>query len=216
MVQAMDENVGRLLDSLEKRELTDRTVVVFTSDNGGLSTLRRGVGPTANVPLRAGKGWCYEGGIRVPLIISAPGITTPGSICNVPVVSMDIYPTILELAGLPLMPGQHADGLSLAPLLKGQHDFSREALYWHFPHYHGSAWTPGAAVRRGDWKLIEFYEEDAAELYLLGEDLTETRELSHEHPEKAKELLGALRRWQEDIGARMPTPNPRPAVDDRL
>ena len=208
MVQAMDENVGRLLDTLDERKLTDNTIVVFTSDNGGLSTLRNPNAPTANSPLRAGKGWCYEGGIRIPTIIRTPGGKT-GTTCDVPVISTDFYPTILELAGLPDKPDQHVDGVSLAPLLKGKKSLNRQAIYWHYPHYHGSTWTPGAAVRAGDWKLIEFYEEDKLELYNLKDDLSEKNDLSESNPKKTKELLDMLRRWQKQTNAKMPTPNPQ-------
>lgn len=211
MVQAMDENVGRLLSKLDEFGLTDNTMVVFTSDNGGLSTLnkeREANIPTSNVPLRAGKGWCYEGGIRVPLIISMPGVAKPGSTCDIPVTSCDLYPTILELAGIEAMPRQHIDGLSLASLLKGEEALERAAIYWHYPHYHGSMWAPGAAIRVGDWKLIEFYEEETSELYNLRDDIGEKRDLSNTNPEKARELLDLLHHWQKDIGARFPEPNP--------
>lgn len=220
MVHAMDENVGRLLAELEALGLSERTIVLFTSDNGGLSTLRRQGAPTSNRPLRAGKGWCYEGGIRVPLLVRAPGVTQPGSVCGVPVTSVDLYPTVLELAGLPLRPERHVDGASLVPLLEGSGSspgrsgpvgeraeaLERRALFWHYPHYHGSAWTPGAAVRSGDWKLVELYEEETSELYDLGADIGETRDLSEAHPEKHRELLDLLHRWQEEVGARMPSP----------
>ncbi len=217
MVHAMDENVGRVLDSLDKLGIADDTVVIFMSDNGGLST-KRNPGPTSNLPLRAGKGWCYEGGIREPVIIRAPGCTQPGTACSIPVTSMDFYPTMLELAGLPLRPAQHADGVSLVPLLKGAAGLEREAIFWHYPHYHGSTWAPGAAVRAGDWKLIEFYEEDGAELYNLTEDLGERRELSAQHPGKKSELLKLLHDWQTRMGAKMPAPNPaygKPAASSK-
>jgi len=208
MVHAMDENVGRLLDELEELGLSESTVVIFLSDNGGLSTLGRRWAPTSNVPLRAGKGWCYEGGIRVPLIISAPGVTRPGSLCRAPVTSTDLYPTLLELAGLPLRPAQHADGLSLVPLLQGGASLEREAIFWHYPHYHGSTWTPGAALRGGDWKLIEFFEEEKVELYNLKNDIGEREELSEKYPQKKEELLQMLRAWQKRIGAKFPVKNP--------
>lgn len=209
MVEAMDENVGRLLDKLEELELDDNTVVVFTSDNGGLSTLFPGrEAPTSNLPLRAGKGWCYEGGIRVPLIVRIPGMETRAGEISVPVTSTDFYPTILDLAGLPLDPEQHQDGVNLVPLLKGEGSPEREALFWHYPHYHGSAWTPGAAVRAGDWKLIEFYEKEKIELYDLSRDLGEENDLAEAEPEKASELLRLLRRWQSSVEAEMPVPNP--------
>ena len=207
MVQAMDENVGRLLDTLDDLQLTDNTLIVFTSDNGGLSTLRGPNAPTANTPLRAGKGWCYEGGIRVPTILRAPGGQS-GTTCAVPVISTDFYPTILELTGLGQKPDLHVDGLSLAPLLKGEKTLNREAIYWHYPHYHGSTWTPGAAVRAGDWKLIEFYEDNTVELYNLKDDLSEKNDLAKSNPEKTKELLTLLRQWQKETNAKMPTANP--------
>ncbi|HIQ22621.1 MAG TPA: DUF4976 domain-containing protein [Planctomycetes bacterium] len=208
MVYAMDENVGRVLDALDELRLSDNTVVFFTSDNGGLSTLYRRGFPTCNLPLRAGKGWCYEGGIRVPLIIRAPGVTRPGSTCHVPVISTDFYPTILQLAGLPLRPEQHQDGLSLTPLLRGADRLARQAIFWHYPHYHGSAWKPGAAIRCGPWKLIEFFEDRRAELYNLDQDIGERQELSAAFPEKKAELLDRLHRWQRQLGAKMPRPNP--------
>jgi arylsulfatase A-like enzyme len=209
MVYALDENVGRLLATLEEQGFTDNTVVIFMSDNGGLCTHSnpRG-GSTSNRPLRSGKGWCYEGGVRVPMIVRAPGVTQPGSECGEPVISTDFYPTILELAGLPLRGEQHVDGISLAPLLKGGDALPRAAIYWHYPHYHGSTWAPGAAVRARDWKLIEFYEEQTAELYNLADDIGERNNLAVEMPEKAEELRAMLRDWQQSVGAKMPVPNP--------
>ncbi len=208
MVHAMDENVGRLLAKLNTLGLDKNTVVIFTSDNGGLATKKAKNTPTSNAPLRASKGWCYEGGIRVPAMIRVPGITRPGTTCAVPVTSTDYYPTMLELADLPLNPQQHADGVSLLPLLKGENTVSRKSIYWHYPHYHGSTWAPGAAVRQGDWKLVEFYEEGIAELYNLKQDISETQELSDRYPAKKEALRQTLREWQQDIGAQMPKPNP--------
>ncbi len=209
MVRAMDENVGRLLDALDELGLAKETVVIFTSDNGGLSTLRKRGWPTCNLPLRAGKGWCYEGGVRVPLIVRAPGVTRKGTVCAEPVVSMDFFPTMLQLAGLPLQPEKHLDGLSLLPLLRGDKErLPRENLYWHYPHYHGSTWTPGAAIRCRDWKLIEFYDYEKVELYNLKEDPGERHDRAAEMPEKRDELLAKLHKWQKELGAKMPTPNP--------
>jgi arylsulfatase A-like enzyme len=209
MVHAMDENVGRVLGKLDELGLASTTVVLFMSDNGGRSTLFRRGFPACNLPLRAGKGWCYEGGIRVPMIVRAPGVTAPGSVCSVPVTSMDFYPTMLELAGLPLRPDRHRDGLSLVRLLSGAPSLERDALFWHYPHYHGSAWKPGGAVRAGDWKLIEFHEDNRAELYNLKQDLGERRELSAEAPAQKAELLGLLHAWQKRVGAQMARPNPK-------
>ena len=208
MVHAMDENVGRLLAALERLALEERTVVIFTSDNGGLSTLPRRGAPTSNRPLRAGKGWCYEGGIRVPFIIRAPGVGKPGSTSAVPVESADLHPTILELAGLPFAPREHPDGETLVPILRGGDALRREAIVWHYPHYHGSAWRPGSAIRRGDWKLIELYEERRIELYNLADDPGEAHDLAAKEPERTKMLRDALHAYLEEVGAAMPRPNP--------
>ena len=207
MVQAMDDNVGRLMDTLENLGLDDNTVVIFTSDNGGLSTLSK-PGPTSNAPLRSGKGWCYEGGIRVPLIIRAPGLTKAGSVSKEPVVSMDYFPTMLDIAGIAQKPKLHKDGYSLMPVIKKGTKLDRDAICWHYPHYHGSTWTPGAAIRARDWKLIEFYEENKIELYNLADDIGEKNDLAKKMPEKAKQMHKMLKAWQKEIGAKMPKPNP--------
>ncbi|MBN1388907.1 MAG: sulfatase-like hydrolase/transferase, partial [Bacteroidales bacterium] len=207
MIYSMDENVGRIINYLNQTGLAENTYIIFTSDNGGLSTLGRDrIAPTSVRPLRAGKGWCYEGGIRVPLIIAGPGIT-PGS-GNIPVISTDFYPTILDMAGLPLMPQQHIDGKSLFPLLAEKKAPAREAIFWHFPHYHGSQWSPGAAIRKGNWKLIEFYHYDKTELYNLADDVGETTDLSEQYPEKTTELKTLLRKMQDETGALFPVVNP--------
>ena len=209
MVQVMDENVGRLLKEIEALKLKDKTIVIFTSDNGGLSTtMKRRRNPTSNMPLRAGKGWCYEGGIRVPLIVVAPGVKS-GTVCGVPVTSTDLFPTILDFAKLPAMPQQHMDGVSLMPVLAGKVELERDAIYWHFPHYHGTGMTPGAAVRAGKWKLIEYNDRDRVELYDLENDIGEQTDLSGKNPEETKRLLKMLHDWQKDVGAKMATPNPR-------
>ncbi|MFN3161017.1 MAG: sulfatase [Rubinisphaera brasiliensis] len=205
MVAAVDQSVGQVLNNLELLNLDKNTTVIFFSDNGGLCTTRN-VGPTCNLPLRSGKGWLYEGGVREPTIIHAPGITSFGSVCHTPVVSMDFFPTMLELAHIPLQPEVHADGTSLMPLLMGESGKFDRDLCWHYPHYHGSTWTPGASIRRGDWKLIEFYHDDKTELYNLADDQGEQNELSKQHPEKTKELQAALRNWQKQMKARMPQP----------
>mgnify|MGYP000002866023 CR=1 FL=1 len=194
MVTAVDDSVGRINKSLEQLGLDDNTIVIFFSDNGGLCTLRR-AGPGCNLPLRSGKGWLYEGGIREPMIVKAPGVTKAGSVCDTPVISTDFFPTILDLVGLPQQPKLHADGTSLLPSLKGEELKTDRPLCWHYPHYHGSTWTPGAAIRDGNWKLIELYEFRKTELYNLKEDLGETRELSASHPEKLAELKAKLAAW---------------------
>ena len=207
MVHSMDENVGRILEYLDENGLSENTYIIFTSDNGGLSTVWRDrSAPTSVRPLRAGKGWCYEGGIRVPLIIAGPGISSGSS--NIPVISTDFYPTILDMAGFPLIPQQHVDGQSLFPLITENTAPEREAIFWHFPHYHSSQWTPGAAIRKGDWKLIEFYHYGKTELYNLAEDIGETTDLSSQFPEITAELKNLLRKMQEETGTLFPVVNP--------
>jgi arylsulfatase A-like enzyme len=208
MVAAVDDSVGTLLGKLAELQLDKNTVVIFFSDNGGLSTLQRGrFGPGCNLPLRAGKGWLYEGGVREPTIIRAPGVTQPGSVSHKPMVSMDFFPTMLELAGLPAQPKLHIDGQSLLPQLNGD-DSGTRTFYWHYPHYHGSAWKPGASIRDGDWKLIEFYHYKNFELYNLANDPGERNDLAKANPAKAKRLRTKLAAWQKHMKAKMPMPNP--------
>lgn len=220
MVAAVDTSVGRILNALEEHGVDDNTLVVFFSDNGGLSTLRKD-GPTCNLPLRAGKGWLYEGGIREPLLVRLPkskaNSTTAETAAPQPktvdsvACSTDLFPTILEVVGLPLRRELHADGMSLLSAIKKEAvDANRASrdLHWHYPHYHGSLWRPGAAIRRGNYKLIEFYETDTAELYDLSVDMGETNDLSKTEPERFAELRDALRQWQIEMGAKMPVPNP--------
>lgn len=204
MLEQMDSAVGHVLAALDRAALAERTIVVFTSDNGGLSTAEGF--PTANFPLRAGKGWLYEGGIRVPWIICAPGVTQPNSVCDMPVVSNDFYPTLLELAGLPPLPRQHRDGVSLVPLLKGQ-SLERGPLFWHYPHNSNQGGGPGGAVREGDWKFIEWYE-GRYELFNLRDDPGETRNVVRDDPARAQELCIKLATWRSEIQATMPKPNP--------
>ncbi len=207
MVETVDHNVGKILDTLESLDLDEKTTVIFFSDNGGLSThnqMSYQAIPTSNFPLRAGKGWLYEGGIREPLIITSPGLTKTGQICHEPVISMDLYPTILEIAGYPLMPQKHMDGLSLVPLLRGEQKIERKAMYWHMPHYHSSGVSPCGAIRMGDYKLIEYFEDDRTELYNLKEDIREARDLSKQFPEKVKQMKDSLAKWRKDVNAAMP------------
>jgi arylsulfatase A-like enzyme len=207
MVEAMDSAVGKVLGALDRCGLADKTLVVFMADNGGLSTSEGS--PTSNVPLRGGKGWMYEGGIREPMLIKWPGVTAPGSTCDAPVVSTDFYPTLLEIGGLPPGPQQHMDGVSLVPLLRQSGGVQREALYWHYPHYGNQGGAPGGAVRAGDWKLIEWYEDGKLELFNLKEDLGEHRDLADREPERVRQLHAKLQAWREAVGARMPAANPR-------
>ncbi len=205
MVEAMDAAVGEVLDAIESAGVADETVVIFMSDNGGLSTSEGS--PTANIPLRGGKGWIYEGGIREPMMIRAPGVTAAGAVNDTPVTSTDFYPTILELAGLPARPRQHVDGASLVPWLRGE-ERERGPLYWHFPHYGNQGGPPAGAVREGPWKLIEMYEDGALELYRLDRDISEQYNLVELYPERARELHHRLQQWREATGAVMPSRNP--------
>ena len=214
MVQSMDELVGRVLAVLDEQKLADRTVIFFTSDNGGLTRLgRQGPNPTNNSPLREGKGSPYEGGVRVPLVVRWPGVIQPGSTCDEPVISVDFFPTILEIAGLAKPPeAGTVDGVSLVPVLKDPKSrLPREAIYWHYPHYHPGGATPYGAIRAGDWKLIEFYEDMHVELYNLKDDLGETTDLAGKMPQQAARLRQMLHRWRQSVGAQMPQPNPNGA-----
>ncbi|HEC42068.1 MAG TPA: DUF4976 domain-containing protein [Bacteroides sp.] len=201
MVRSLDANVGRLIDKLRDTGKLDNTIIVFTSDNGGLSTSN---GPTSVVPLRAGKGWCYEGGIRVPLMISFPGMSKGGEVCSQPSISMDLYPTLLELAAVDQRPDQALDGISLVPFLKDPELSTDRILTWHFPHYHGSHWRPGSAIREANWKLVEFYEDDRVELYDLDTDLEEQVDVSEINPMIAERLRSLLHRELDGLGARYP------------
>jgi arylsulfatase A-like enzyme len=209
MVKSVDDNIGHLIKKLDELGITENTIVIFTSDNGGLSTLRgRKDSPTAILPLRAGKGWLYEGGIRIPLIIKWPGEIIQGSVCDVPVISMDLYPTLLEMAGLELNPEQHKDGFSLIPLLKDEGKLKRSSIFWHYPHYHGSGSRPSGAVRAGDYKLIQWYEDGSIELYNLKEDIGEKINLADKEKGKANKLKKIFHDWLKEIDAWMPKPNP--------
>jgi len=205
MVASMDKNVGRILQTLKEQGLDKNTWVIFTSDNGGLSTLYRKNAPTSNGPLRAGKGWCYEGGMRVPLVIDGPGIVDSGRTTDELAVSMDYFTTILNIAGI-----EHPDndGVNLLPLLTENRQLNRDELFWHYPHYHGSAWTPGSALRKGDWKLIVFYEDNRTELYNLASDPGETTDVAEQNPEKVTELKKILDAKLADSGAKFPVANP--------
>ena len=203
MIHSMDEAVGRILDKIKKVNIDENTIVILMSDNGGL------LGPTDNTPLRGGKSQAYEGGIREPMIIKWHGVVQAGSICSEPVISTDFYPTILEMAGLPLKPEQHRDGVSLVPLLKQVGTLNREAIYWHYPHYHiNNPYGPFGAIRNGDWKLIEYFENMNLELYNLNSDLGEQTNLAAINPTKATELRDMLHVWRTSVDAQMPTPNP--------
>ncbi len=207
MIESVDESVGAVLKKLDELDIADRTVVVFSSDNGGVTLV------TNNAPLRGCKGMLYEGGIRVPLIIKWPGVTRPGSRCNVPVIGVDFYPTFLEMTGTPAPKNYKLDGQSLVPLLTGKGTFPERALFWHFPCYLQSFMlsqgpfrtTPAGAIRVGDWKLLEFFEDGRLELYNTKEDIGEQHNLAKQFPEKVKELHKRLEEWRQQVHAPIPT-----------
>lgn len=215
MVESLDSAVGRVLQTLDELKLADRTIVIFTSDNGGRITQKT----TTNVPLRDGKASAYEGGVRVPLIIRWPLVTMPGSVSDLPVITMDLYPTLAEGCGLtPTEAGASTtgpsgrDGISLLPVLKGEGALDRKELFWHYPHhqhYQLGGTMPYAAIRSGDFKLIEFYNDNRTELYNVREDIGETNDLAGSAPEKVAVLKARLQVWQADVGAQMATPNPQ-------
>ena len=210
MIRSVDDSIGRLMKKLEELRLDDHTIVIFTSDNGGAVHFGKPQA-TSNAPLRLGKGFAYEGGLRVPLLVKAPGVTRPGSVCQVPVISFDFFPTLLELAGAsPAASRTATDGLSFVPLLKGAAALSRNELFWHYPHYWNNKGalpvTPYSVARIGDWKLIRFYETDRDELYNLRDDLSEEHDLASAQPEKRRELSQRLESWLKEVGAQMPVP----------
>ncbi|MBB75347.1 MAG: hypothetical protein CMJ75_12635 [Planctomycetaceae bacterium] len=222
MVESVDESLGRLLARLQALDLADDTIVILFSDNGGMSAANFGnpqrvvkanrqdrAFSTSNLPLRGAKGWLYEGGIREPLIIKWPGQGQRGKVCTVPVISTDFYPTILEMVGASQLPQQHIDGHSLAGLVKGDRKLNRPALFWHFPHYsnHGMQ-SPGGAIRAGDYKLLEYFENNSVQLFNLQHDLAEQDDLSETEPEKVVELRAQLHAWRRNVAAAMMAPNP--------
>ena len=207
MIHSVDQGVGRLLDTLDRLKLSDNTIIFFTSDNGGLSVPEGPNTPaTSNSPLKTGKGYLYEGGIREPFIVRFPGTVPAGTTCQTPVVSMDIYPTVMELAGV--QTHQQLDGVSLVPLLKQTGTPERQALYWHYPHYSNQGGKPGGAVRMGDYKLIEFYEDNHLELYNLRTDVGENQNLADAQPDRTRSLHAQLATWRNAVKAQMMTPNP--------
>ncbi|MDY7107594.1 MAG: sulfatase [Planctomycetota bacterium] len=202
MIESVDDGVGRIMRTLDERGLTGKTLVIFSSDNGGL------LGPTNNAPLRSGKGYPYEGGIRVPLIVRWPGNTPAGSTCDEPVSSVDFLPTICEAAGLSPPEDRAIDGVSLVSLLRGGASPDREAIFWHFPHYRGRNVVPYSIIRADDWKLIRRYEGKTHELFNLRRDLSERNDRSAQKPETVEALSAKLDAWLESVGARLPRPNP--------
>jgi len=206
MVELLDDAVGIVLDQLKQLGLEENTVVLFTSDNGGVSS--GDSFSTSLLPLRGGKGRQWEGGIREPYYIRAPGVTKPGATTKVPAIGMDFYPTMLELAGLPLMPTQHIDGVSLVPVLKGGTIPDRD-LYWHYPHYGNQGGEPSSIIRSKGWKLIHYYEDGHDELYDLNTDIGEQRDLAILQPERTSALRQRLDRWLAETGAAIPQPDSR-------
>lgn len=204
MVESMDENVGRLLDKIEELGLEENTLVIFFSDNGGLAVAEAGPQPTDNHPLREGKGSIYEGGIREPLIMRWPGKIPAGQTSNKQVISNDFYPTLMEVAGL--QPNTAAgDAVSFASFFEKQKMPQRDKpLFWHYPHFSNQHMAPAAAVRKGDYKLIEFYEDGRKELYNLAKDIGEDQDLSEEMPKKTQELYHTLDKWRQQVDANMP------------
>tara|TARA_B100001175_G_C19514506_1_gene646329 strand:+ start:5906 stop:7474 length:1569 start_codon:yes stop_codon:yes gene_type:complete len=221
MVESMDESLGRIMKKLKELELDQNTVVIFYSDNGGMSAANfyfpdREISKkeidkafsTSNLPLRGGKGWMYEGGIRVPLIIKWPVKGLQGVVSNVPVTSPDFFPTIIEMIGLEAENNNQKEGISMVPLLKGDQKLEREAIYWHFPHYsnHGNQ-SPGGVIRSGDYKLLEYYENNTIQLFNLAEDPGEQNDLSTKEPERVNKLRLLLTNWRKNVNAKMMSPN---------
>lgn len=207
MVEAMDQAVGKVLKALDEHGLREDTIVVFFSDNGGLSTSEGS--PTSNLPYRAGKGWAYEGGVREPLLVSWPGKVKAGADCKVPVISTDFYPTLLELCGFELMPEQHLDGTSFARLLADPAaDHSRDPLFWHYPHWGNQGGIPYSAIRDGDWKLIRHYWKKDPELFNLAADPGERHNLAKQEKEIFERLDQRLDGMLKDTQALMPISNP--------
>jgi len=206
MVKAMDLAAGKVLAKLDELGLTQNTLVLFTSDNGGVSTSEGW--PTSNHPLRAGKGWLYEGGIREPLLARWPAVIQPGRVARAPVSSPDLFPTLLEVAGAKPQSGQALDGVSLVPVFRGG-GLPERALFWHYPHYGNQGGAPAAAIRRGDWKLIEWFEDRRVELFNLVVDLGEQHNLYRLDPARADRLRAELHAWQNQVGAKFPTVNPK-------
>ena len=205
MVESMDTGVGKVLDTLDSLNLTNDTIVIFTSDNGGVSS---GDGyATSNLPLRGGKGRQWEGGIREPYMIRWPGRIEAGTSSSVPVIGMDFYPTLLDLCGLPERPSQTLDGVSLKPIFDGR-SIAQRNLYWHYPHYGNQGGEPSSIVRSGNWKLIRYWEDQRVELYDLAQDPGELNQVAEQHPQQVAELTETLDAWLTNVGAEQPAPNP--------
>jgi arylsulfatase A len=231
MLEAKDESLGRIRAKLNDLGLSDNTIVIFTADNGGMSASNqyRGINhpiesldsrfASSNLPLRGAKGWNYEGGIRVPLIVYWPGRIKPNSTSHSLVTGTDFYPTLLEMIGLPTLPNQHVDGVSFLPALQGK-DHDRGAIYWHFPHYSNHGYqSPGGAIRLGKYKLLEYYENGSVQLFDLEKDISELNDLSKAEPDVRSKLLKMLHDWRREVDAKMPYPKTatsKPAKGSRV
>jgi len=200
MLASIDDGIGRIAEILAELNIARKTVVIFTSDNGGESRV------TSNAPLRGGKSDLYEGGVRVPMIVRWPDVVREASVCDVPVTTVDFYPTFLEMAGGKGEEGHVLDGESLVPVLKGDGKLKRDAIYWHYPlskpHFLGGC--SSGAVRRGPFKLIEFFDSGKAELYDLSRDIGESTDLANTMPQKVGELRGLLETWRASAVFRSP------------
>lgn len=205
MLESVDYSIAKIMDKLQEQGLTENTAIIFMSDNGGLSTWPWKPTPTSNMPLREGKGWLYEGGIRVPMIVKWPGQIKPGSKCSWPVISNDFYPTMLEMAGYHLKPQQHMDGQSLVPLLKGKKSIKRDTLYWHYPHHHAYGNLPSGAVRQGNYKFIEYYELGYCQLFNLKDDVGEMNDLSEKMTGKTAQMRAMLHQRIKNLDAYLPS-----------
>jgi len=207
MMETLDDTVGLILDAIEKNGLSENTIVVFTSDNGGLHVLEGGDVPTHNTPFRAGKGYLYEGGLRIPLIVAWPGRIPPATI-DEPTINEDFTPTFMELCDAPAPTEPGLEGVSIAPLLLGGPAPAPRSFAFHFPHYTNQGSRPAGSIREGDWKLIENYEDGSLELYNLADDIGERHNLAAEQPERALAMRAKLDAWRTDVGAQLNTPNP--------
>ncbi len=208
LLEELDDSVGRVVAEIDRQGLGERTLVLFVSDNGGLEHEQSGTVVTSNLPLRNEKGSLYEGGVRVPAIARWLGTVPSNVVCDHPLTTIDVHRTVRELADAPLVSEkQPSDGMSFVDVLREPAaPRGPRVLHWHLPHYHHS--TPASSIREGDWKLIEFFEDDSVELYQLAEDLGEQNDLSGSRPDVVKRLRGALADWRQSVGAQMPVPNP--------
>jgi arylsulfatase A-like enzyme len=206
LIENLDTNIGRILGALDETNQSSNTLIIFSSDNGGLATAEGS--PTSNLPLLDGKGWLYEGGIREPFLVKWPGHVVPGSTCDVPITSPDLFPTLLSITQTPAPDNAHFEGVSFLPLLQGAKSLDRDAIYWHYPHYGNQGGTPCSAIRAGDWKLIEFFEDGRLELYNLKDDPGESHNVVKENSGEAEHLHHLLIDWRKKVGAVVPMANP--------